>query len=538
MKPFRPLLCALLVLSLLLVIVSPTLTLVHAETWYNSSWTYRKSHVINARANTGPNFQVQILCKYGSGTDSGATVYLNSHSQTDFDDIRFTDDDKTTLLDHYAQKLIVGTECYFWIEIKDDLTTNPATIYIYYGNAGASSASNGANTFLVYQSFDGQWHNAGNWDYSTNDADYIHQNDTVTYKTSPNAAELAYPISGTGLGVNALCQFQKSYTMAATHYVEIDVWEYHNDNYNTTGKHNIAIGISSSQQYYDMNLLKGQWNYKTLIQQWTTGVKTLLLIMVTSDAHALGAGIYFDVRWDEYFVRMYSSSGDPTQGAWSYEISRYATIIYYTTNGVAYLSGTEGTAFSAVVNGSTYQMGGHVLTLYALPSSNKTYVNMIVNGTTYKTSNPDTVSGTYNTTVWICFGTPPAPFTPVGNATEADVLDGQTFYNNSTTIRTGSYVPPVLTGNATESQVLAGQTFYNNSTSAKRTGSYVPPVFSFLGNATSAYVFSGYSFYSNSSTLRYGTYVIPANPGYDVAGMVLGLIALAVVVMWFIGSKN
>jgi hypothetical protein len=169
--------------------------------------------------------------------------------------------------------------------------------------------------------------------------------------------------------------------------------------------------------------------------------------------------------------------------------------VSYTTNGTVYRSGT------LITNNSVLDIAGSIQ-LEALSSSNCSFIRWLINGTS-NTLNPRTITVLSNTTVWCIF-----------------------------------QAPIVLTGNATESDVLDGQTFYNNSTSAIRTGSYVPTVFVFLGNATEPYVFDGYAFYSTNSTLRYGTYVIPVNPGYDVAGMVLGVIALSVLVMYYIGSKN
>jgi hypothetical protein len=42
----------------------------------------------------------------------------------------------------------------FWVEVADDLSTNPATIYIYYGKSDASTTSNGAGTFIYFNHFD------------------------------------------------------------------------------------------------------------------------------------------------------------------------------------------------------------------------------------------------------------------------------------------------------------------------------------------------------------------------------------------------
>lgn len=61
-------------------------------------WRYRKSHIINPSTGAGTNYQTKRKLHYGSGVDSGEDVYLNGHSRTDFGDVRFTDDDRITLL--------------------------------------------------------------------------------------------------------------------------------------------------------------------------------------------------------------------------------------------------------------------------------------------------------------------------------------------------------------------------------------------------------------------------------------------------------
>jgi hypothetical protein len=103
--------------------------------------------VINAASGAGTNYQVKVKVHYGSGTDSGSNVYLNGKCRTDFGDVRFTDDDGSTLLDYWMESKVDSDYAIFWVEVADDLSTDPATIYIYYGNATATTTSNGPNTF-------------------------------------------------------------------------------------------------------------------------------------------------------------------------------------------------------------------------------------------------------------------------------------------------------------------------------------------------------------------------------------------------------
>jgi hypothetical protein len=118
-----------------------------------SGWSYRKSHVINSASGAGTNYQIRIKAHYGTGTDSGEDVYLNGHCRTDFGDVRFTDDDGTTLLDYWMESKVDSDYAIFWVEVADDLSSNNATIYVYYGKSDATTASNGDNTFLFFDDF-------------------------------------------------------------------------------------------------------------------------------------------------------------------------------------------------------------------------------------------------------------------------------------------------------------------------------------------------------------------------------------------------
>lgn len=132
------------------------------ENWL-TGWDYRKSHLITASAGAGTGYQVGIKVYKTTGTDGTETVngvtmgkvYVGSDCLDNFNDIRFTDDDGDTLLDFWLDPdyLVSATSAVFWVEVKDTLESN-ATIYVYYGNSGAASASNGANTFLLFDHFD------------------------------------------------------------------------------------------------------------------------------------------------------------------------------------------------------------------------------------------------------------------------------------------------------------------------------------------------------------------------------------------------
>ena len=120
-----------------------------------TGWSYRKSHVIAPATGAGTLYQKQITVHYGSGTDGDDDVYCDNHCKTDFGDIRFTDDDGSTLLDYWMESKVDSDYAIFWVEVADSLESSAQTIYVYYGKADATTTSNGANTFPFFDDFSG-----------------------------------------------------------------------------------------------------------------------------------------------------------------------------------------------------------------------------------------------------------------------------------------------------------------------------------------------------------------------------------------------
>jgi len=120
--------------------------------WYYNSFGYRKHHNVTGSSDGNlTDYAVQLTVHYGSGTDSGSDVYLNSHSQTDFDDLRFTWFNQTSgsqqPLAYWRETYTDGTSATVWVNIPfiSNVTTNK--IYIYYGDPSADTASNMSEAF-------------------------------------------------------------------------------------------------------------------------------------------------------------------------------------------------------------------------------------------------------------------------------------------------------------------------------------------------------------------------------------------------------
>jgi len=130
-----------------------------------TGWSYRKSHVINPSSGAGADYQIRVRVHYGSGTDSGEDVYLNGKCRTDFGDVRFTGPDGSLLLHYWMESKVDGDNAVFWVKVADDLSTNPATIYIYYGNPNATYDGDPSTVFLVYDDFERSTINGGKYTY-------------------------------------------------------------------------------------------------------------------------------------------------------------------------------------------------------------------------------------------------------------------------------------------------------------------------------------------------------------------------------------
>jgi len=111
--------------------------------WGDYASSKRRSITItNSNGSALTNYQVAVNIPYYTGM------------QTDFDDLRFTAADKTTPLSYWLESKTDSSTAKVWVKVPSIPVTG-TTIYVYYGNASATSLSNGNNTFAFYDNFDG-----------------------------------------------------------------------------------------------------------------------------------------------------------------------------------------------------------------------------------------------------------------------------------------------------------------------------------------------------------------------------------------------
>lgn len=105
--------------------------------WWNSSWGYKRPIEINSTSNLS-DYQIAINVTY------------DFDMQSDFDDLRFINEEETQELDYWVESKSDGNWAYVWVEIDSIDTNNGTQAHMYYGNSGATFKSNGTNTFIQY----------------------------------------------------------------------------------------------------------------------------------------------------------------------------------------------------------------------------------------------------------------------------------------------------------------------------------------------------------------------------------------------------
>jgi len=119
-----------------------SMTSVSIEYWWDSSWTKRKKIMIEENSgNDLTDYQIKMSVSY------------DSDMQPDYDDLRFVDSGGN-LLDYWIETSNPANAV-IWVKIPSIPESSTTTVYMYYGNALASSVSDGVVTFDWFDDFAG-----------------------------------------------------------------------------------------------------------------------------------------------------------------------------------------------------------------------------------------------------------------------------------------------------------------------------------------------------------------------------------------------
>jgi len=108
-----------------------------------SAWKYYSKVTID---NTG---NASALTNYQVSISLTSANFDFTRANSDGSDIRFTDSDKTTLLNYWIESYdSVGQTAKIWVKVPSIPASSTKDIWMYYGNAGAVSASDKTATFI------------------------------------------------------------------------------------------------------------------------------------------------------------------------------------------------------------------------------------------------------------------------------------------------------------------------------------------------------------------------------------------------------
>ena len=114
-----------------------------ATAWWNNSWPYRQPINISNTAGNLTNYQVRIDL-------NSSNVGSNFNWSNNGSDVRFTNS-TDDLLNYWIESWnSTGQEATIWVNVTSLPNNTNTTIYMYYGNPSASSASDGDATFEFF----------------------------------------------------------------------------------------------------------------------------------------------------------------------------------------------------------------------------------------------------------------------------------------------------------------------------------------------------------------------------------------------------
>ena len=148
--------------------------------WYSTDWNYRKSVNISGSPSVLADFQVLMVV-------DTAVLMSGEKMSLDCGDLRFTDSDGKTELNYWIESGCNSPDTKVWVKVPF-IPISGTTIYMYYGNFSAQSASNGEKTFDFFDDFkDGsdKWTGNGQ-EYSALNTGYIYASGSGFNETSSN----------------------------------------------------------------------------------------------------------------------------------------------------------------------------------------------------------------------------------------------------------------------------------------------------------------------------------------------------------------
>ena len=168
----------------------------------SAGWDCRKPVTINNPGDALGDYQVLVTLN--------SSDFDYSKTNPDGSDIRFVDEDNTIALNYWIEEWNAAGDSRIWVAVPSVTGSGSTTIYMYYGNSGASDVSDGDATFEFFDDFPGtsldknKWQLGNGVPYQTYPINYQVSNSTlVTWSYAPCwktiHSDYTMPSSGTAI---------------------------------------------------------------------------------------------------------------------------------------------------------------------------------------------------------------------------------------------------------------------------------------------------------------------------------------------------
>jgi hypothetical protein len=302
----------------------------------NMGYSFSKTHdIVGSPDSALSGYPVQLVIHRDIGNDSGQDVYLNGHSQSWPNDIRFVNS-KGSLLDYWIESYddYVAT---VWVKM-DAIPVSPgiAALRLYYGKAGDQGASSGDRTFLVFDDFKSGTIDTNKWTVS-NSSSIINDGIQNELRLVPNGTIRAVNLNSSSFALMTKIKFE-SFGINGPRilaWMRVDPESTTTDSFKIESRPDGSgwTGTSISRYPGDVTLIRERPSWKNntwyrmdlksspTYSEWDTGNNDLVLS--TEDSGDFSGTFQIgawesgqDVRISWIAVRPYTRN-EPTHGAWS-----------------------------------------------------------------------------------------------------------------------------------------------------------------------------------------------------------------------------
>jgi len=206
------------------------------EAWMKPSsdrWKYKKPITISGSSSGLTDHQVKVVVGY------------DSDMQADYDDLRFVDANGNIL--SYWIENYTASNATVWVKVPS-IPTSGTTIYMYYGNPSASSASSGTNTFIFFDNFPGTSLDGAKWTATSS------ANVTVNNGVRINAGDIYTNSTVSSSPQNKIFEMKARYHNGTASYSGINIANAQSTQGSNAGSNALAYNMTQSGAAYNLTL--------------------------------------------------------------------------------------------------------------------------------------------------------------------------------------------------------------------------------------------------------------------------------------------